>query len=167
MRPIPDDVEPVPRTATATALPDAGLRLQRTDAGSHWVAGSHTSQPEPCSDTKHRPLEARRIAPDEWIIASGVMDVIRSEEKATVAPQIDATGRTTGLVIEDVGENSCLGALGFQDGDVLRTINDVALAADWSTFPVITASVNKNGSALVRFERNGHPAAVLFEVRTE
>jgi len=166
MRPIPDEVEPVPRTASSTELADAGP-LARADAGQRYVATEHTSQPPPCSDTRHHPLEVRRIAPDEWIIASGVLDVVRSEEKATVSPQVDSAGRVTGVAIADVGENSCLAALGFQDGDVIKSVNDYGLTGDWSMFPVINASIGKNGSALVRFERSGRPMAVRFEVRNE
>ena len=167
MRPIPDDVEPAPRALAGAVLADAGA-LARMDSGARWVATPHEpSKPAPCSDTRHRALTVRRVAPDEWIIGSGVLDVVRSERKAILVPQVDPAGRVVGLSIRDAGDDSCLGALGFEDGDLIQSINSFALEGDWSSFPTISASITKNGKAVVRFERGGRPMTVVYEVQGE
>lgn len=168
MRPIPDDVEPVPTERTSARLADAGgIAIAIADAGGRYVATAHPSRPIACADTRHRPLAVRQVAPDRWIIASGVVDVVRSERKVIVTPQVDSAGRVLGLAIQDIGADSCLGALGFRDGDLVRSINSFPLEGDWSTFPAISASISKNGAAVIRFVRDGQARTWLYEVKTE
>lgn len=163
MRPIPDDVEPVPRTSSRTTLADAGP-LADTDAAIRVTELSHTAKPAPCSDSRGRPLVLRRVSADRWLLALGVIDVIRGERKAVLTQQLDTAGRIVGLAIQDIGNNSCLGALGFQNGDVLKSINSNAIDVDGLTSPTIYQSIVKNGAAVVRFERGGHETTVVYEV---
>jgi hypothetical protein len=166
MRPIPDDVQAVPEQAKrpssladagAVALADAGLRPGELPHSDHLAA---------CMDSRHHVLRVQQIATDRWIIGRGVLALLRSENKAQVSPQIDAaTGHVTGLAIEDIGEASCLGALGFRTGDVLRTVNGHEI--DWAAYTLIYQSIMKDGTGVVRFERGGHALTVLYEVRDD
>ena len=165
MRPIPDDVEPVPKTASRAVLADAGPLAAEGDAAVRLAEGAHTAKPAPCADSRGRPLGVRQLGPDRWIIASGVVDVIRRERKAIVSPQIDAQGRITGLAIVEVGTGSCLGAIGFVDGDVLRSINSQPMDADGLSSDTMYQSIQKSGAAVVRFERGGRAMTVLYEVQ--
>ncbi len=166
MRPIPDDVEPVPRAARAEALADGGS-VALLEGGPHFVELAHVDHPAACADARHHVLRVAQIANDRWVIARGVIDLVRSEKKTQLAPQIDpASGHITGLTIEDIGDDSCLGALGFRNGDLLRTVNGHDLV-DWSTYSAIYQSIVKDGNAVVRFDRGGRAMTVLYEVRSE
>ena len=165
MKPIPDDVEPVPsNTVQVVALADAGS-FARADAAVTFAELPHASKPPACADSRHRPLEVRRLSADEWIVASGVLEVVRSERKAILSPRVDASGKVIGLEVRDIGEGSCLGSLGFQNGDVIRSINSYVLGADWSAYAAIMGSINKSGEAVVRFDRSGRPMTVVYEVQ--
>jgi type II secretory pathway component PulC len=92
------------------------------------------------------------------------MDAVMRNDSARLDPQVDATGHTTGLVVEDVG-TTCLAALGFQNGDVLQTINGQAI--DRANYATIYQSVYKAKNAVVRFERGGVARTVVYEIAGE
>jgi len=163
MRPIPDDVQPVPTRDQSARLADAGAI--EGEAGPKFVELPHNDKPAACSDSRHKSLQVRKIATDRWVIARQVVDVLRSERKAQLSQQIDQNGAIAGVSIEDVGDSSCLEAIGFHNGDLLRSINGLAL--DWSSWSVVYQSIMKNGSAVVRFERGGKQVTWLYEVRNE
>jgi hypothetical protein len=166
MRPIPDDVEPVPQQARGTTLADGG-GIALADAGARFVELQHTDRPAACMDARHHVLRVQQIASDRWVIGRGVVDLVRTERKAQMSQQIDAvTGHVVGLSVDDIGDGSCLGAMGFRTGDVLRTLNGRDLV-DWSSYGVIYQSIMKDGNAVVRFDRAGHTLTVLYEVRNE
>ena len=165
MRPIPDDVEPVPKsTAPGATLAAAAPLPSAADGGSRTDAPHAASKAPPCADGRGRALEVRRIAPDHWLIASGVIDVIRSERKAVLVQETDAAGKIVGFSIQDIGDGSCLGALGFATGDVLRSVNSHALDTDGISSIPIYQSIMKNGAAVVRFDRGGRANTVVYEV---
>jgi len=133
MRPIPDDVEPVPQFARDLGDSDAGFRVAFSDeAGVHAAPGAsaHASGPE-CVDTRHRPLYVRKWAVDRWSVGRAVMDAMRYD-KARLSPQLDASGHVVALLVDEIG-TGCLAVLGFQTGDMIRTINGQELA-DWSSY---------------------------------
>ncbi len=166
MRPIPDDVQPVPQQARGTPLADGGA-IALIEAGARFVDLPHTDRPAACMDARHHILRVQQIAGDRWVIGRGVIDLLRSERKAQMSQQIDAaSGRVIGLSIEDIGDGSCLGAIGFRSGDLLRTLNGRDLV-DWSSYGTIYQSIMKDGNAVVRFDRAGHTMTVLYEVRNE
>lgn len=167
MRPIPDDALPAPRETASATLADAGSFAREGGGAARLAELPHSSKPPACADTRHRPLTVRHVAPDRWIIASGVLDVVRSERKAIVVPRVDSAGRVLGLTIEDVGDGSCLGALGFESGDLVRSVNSFPMLGDWSNFALVSASITKNGEAVVRFDRGGRPMTVVYEVESE
>ncbi len=164
MRPIPDDVQPVPKRDQSARLADAGA-LTDIDGGPRFVELPHNDKPLACSDARHKSLHVHQVAPDRWSIARQVVDVLRSERKAQLSQQIDQNGAIVGVSIEDVGDGSCLAAIGFRNGDLLRSINGQGL--DWASWSVMYQSIMKNGSAVVRFERGGKQITWLYEVRTE
>lgn len=165
MRPIPDDVQPVPRSSLeASKLADAGAVAQ-TDAAPRFVELPHTDRPAACADARHKALRVHQVASDRWLIAREVLGVLRTERKAQVSQQLDQNGTIVGMSIEDIGEGSCLGALGFRTGDLVRTINGQAL--DWAAWPTLYQSITKNGSAVVRLDRGGKSLTVLYEVKDE
>ncbi len=165
MRPIPDDVQPVPRSSVeASKLADAGA-VALTDAAPRFVELPHTDRPAACADARHRMLRVHQVAPDRWIIGRDVLGVLRTERKAQVSQQIDQNGVIVGMSIEDIGEGSCLGALGFRTGDLVRSINGQVL--DWSAWPTLYQSITKNTSAVVRLDRGGKSLTVLYEVKDE
>ena len=160
MRPIPDDVQPVPKTAREASKMDAGASVV-SEGGAHAAETAH-NDPQGCQDSRHHPLHVRQSAPDRWTVARAVMDVVRTD-KARVSPQLDASGHIVGLLVDEIVEGSCLGALGFQTGDLIRTVNGQELG-DWSNYSLIYRSIMKDGSAVVRFDRRGHPQTVLYEI---
>lgn len=170
MRPIPDDVEPVPKTSQlgskSGAMPsaDAGRTIALADAASHTLAHNGDNALVGCLDNRHRPLRVQRVASDSWVIARGVLDALRNERKAQFSPMFDQAGNVSGATLDSVSE-SCLAVLGFQAGDVLRSINGVA--ADWNQWGPIYQSIIKDGNAVVRFERAGHALTVVYEIRNE
>ena len=164
MRPIPDDVQPVPHREEASKLADAGS-VAEGDAAPRFVELPHNDRPAACSDARHKTLRVHQTAADRWVIARQVVDVLRSERKAQLSQQIDQNGAIVGASIEDIGDGSCLGALGFRNGDLLRSINGQSL--DWSSWALVYQSITKNGSAVVRFERSGKTLTWLYEVRNE
>src|SRR5512140_2858696 len=69
MRPIPDDVQPVPRSSLESAkLADAG-NVALADAAPRFVELPKTDRLPACADARHRTLRIRQVAPDRWIIA--------------------------------------------------------------------------------------------------
>ena len=165
MRPIPDDVQPVPRSSIEAAkLADAGPVAQ-TDAAPRFVELPHTDRPAACADARHKMLRVHQVAPDRWIIARDVLGILRTERKAQVSQQIDQNGVIVGMSIEDVGAGSCLEALGFRTGDLVRSIYGQAL--DWSAWPTLYQSITKDSSAVVRLDRGGRTLTVLYEVKDE
>ena len=163
MRPIPDDVQPVPKRDESARLADAGA--VDIDGGPKFVELPHNDKPAACSDSRHKSLLVRKVAADRWVIARQVVDVLRSERKAQLSQQIDQNGAIAGVSIEDVGDSSCLEAIGFRNGDLLRSINGQGL--DWASWSVMYQSIMKNMSAVVRFERGGKQLTWLYEVRNE
>ena len=99
------------------------------------------------------------------------MDLVRTESiggdpKSQLAPQVDpASGRIVGLYVQDIGQ-SCLAAIGFREGDLIRTINGV-VPIDWTVYSAVYQSIIKDGNAVVRFERGGRAMSVLYEVRPD
>ena len=165
MRPIPDDVQPVPtRNEASKSLADAGM-IAEGDAASRFVELPKNEKAAACSDARHKSLRIHQVAGDRWMIARQVVDVLRSERKAQVSQQIDQNGAIVGVSIEDVGEGSCLEAVGFRSGDLLRSVNGQAL--DWASWNVVYQSIMKNGSAVVRFDRGGKTLTWLYEMRTD
>ncbi len=165
MRPIPDDVQPVPRSSVESAkLADAGS-VALVDAGPRFVELPKTDRPPACADARHRMLRVHQVAPDRWIIARDVLGALRNERKAQVSQQIDQNGAIVGMSIEDAGDGSCLAALGFRTGDLVRTVNGQTL--DWGAWPMLYTSINKNGSAVVHLDRGGKSVTVLYEVKDE
>lgn len=162
MRPIPDDVQPVPKTAPLGAL--VVPAAPAGDAGARVAEGPRGQKPPPCADARGRALEVRRIAPDRWLIASGVLDVVRNERKVVLSPRTDAAGRLVGFTVQDLGDRSCFGALGFATGDVLRSVNSLPLDADGLESAALYQSIIKNGAAVVRFDRGGQPTTVVYEI---
>ncbi len=164
MRPIPDDVEPVPASAHESAKLADGGAVAQADA-SRFVELSHTDKAPACSDSRHRVLRVHQVAADRWIIARDVLGVLRSERKAQVSQQLDQNGAIVGMSVEDVGEDSCLGAIGFRTGDLVRTVNGLSL--DYAAWSNVYQSIQKNGSAVVRLDRGGRTLTVLYEVRDD
>jgi hypothetical protein len=167
MRPIPDEAEPVPRSLGSSAALAPADTVASPDAGTRALAASHDSRPPPCADSRGRPLDVRQIAPDHWVVARGVIDVIRSERKVVLARQVSASGALVGLAIRDIGKDSCLGFVGFEDGDLLRSINGRPAGDGGFISSEIYASIVKNGAAVVRFDRGGRPSTVVYEVQGE
>jgi len=165
MRPIPDDVEPVPASArTSAKVADAGPMAQ-ADASARFVELPHTDRPGACADARHRLARVHQVASDRWVIAREVLGMLRNERKAQVSQQLDQNGAIVGLSIEDVGEGSCLAAIGFQTGDLIRTVNGQTL--EWSMWSSLYQSIQKNGSAVVRLDRGGKTLTVLYEVKDD
>jgi hypothetical protein len=165
MRAIPDDVEPVPPLALQNTLADGGT-VALDDAGQRLGELPHAEHPSGCVDTRHHVTRVRQIASDRFSVARSVIDLLWNEHKTQLSPQIDpVTGRVLGLTVDDVGDDSCLRAIGFHTGDFLRTVNGYEL--DLTAFPALKQSVLKDGSAVVRFDRNGHTMTVFYEVRNE
>ncbi len=164
MRPIPDDVEPVPKTSMqGKALGDGGMIALGGDAGARFVDLQHGDSHPACLDSRHHALRVQQVAPDRWHVARAVMDILRTEKKAQLTQQIDQTGAITGVAIEDVGEGSCLATIGFRNGDFIRSVNGHTM--DWATWSVVYQSIAKDGNAVVRFERGGHAQTVLYEIQ--
>lgn len=155
MRPIPDDVEPAPRHLVAATV-DAGVRVT-TSASASSPDAPH-DEPIACTDAQHRPLRIRRIAADRWVVPKEVVDRVLRNDGAHITP------RPAGLMVEDAG-TGCVAALGFETGDLVRSIN--GQDADVQALTAIYQSVIKDGSAVVRFERRGRAYTVVYEVSTE
>lgn len=163
MRPIPDDVEPVPQhtvAATRTVL-DAGV--SRVDGAARAPEVAQGERHPECVEGR-RPLRIHQVAPDCWSVARGVLERLMRTDSARLTPQLDANGHTTGLLVEDVGE-ACLAALGFETGDVIHTVNGQDL--DRMAFSNIYQSITKAGNAVVRFDRRGRAHTVVYEVSGE
>jgi len=165
MKPIPDDVEPVPQSSIVEAkrLADGGAIALLADAAAPHTL-PHGEAPLACYDVRHRIVRVKQIAPDRWVIARGVLDALRNERKVQFSPQIDQLGNIIGLTLDNV-DGSCAQVLGFQAGDFLRSVN--AFVADLNFWGNIYQSVMKDGAAVIRFERGGHPMTWLYEVRNE
>ncbi len=166
MRPIPDDVEPVPQTSLVAAktLADGGVMASlATDAAAPHTH-AHGDEPRACYDPRHRMLRAQQIAPDRWVIARGVLDALRNERKVQFSQQIDQLGNVTGMSLENV-DDSCAQVIGFRAGDFVRSVNGIV--ADASLWGNIYQAVLKDSSAVIRFDRGGHAVTWLYEVRNE
>lgn len=165
MRPIPDDVEPVPQTAVGSAhkLADAGM-IALADAAPHVTLAVHDQESNACMDPRHHALRARQLGSDRWVISRAILDVVRNERKAQIMEQTDQLGNITGATLENVSD-SCLAVIGFQNGDFVRSIN--GYAADWTTWAQTYQSIVKDGNAVVRFDRGGHALTVVYEIRNE
>ena len=156
MRPIPDDVEPAPQHLVAAPVMDAGA-----PDSAHATAATPDSPANDraaCTDGQHRPLRTRRIAPDRWLVTRAVVERVLRNDGARFTP------RPGGLVIEDAG-TGCVAALGFESGDVLRSVNGQDV--DTQSLTSIYQSVLKDGSAVVRFDRRGRSYTVVYEVSNE
>jgi type II secretory pathway component PulC len=165
MKPIPDDVEPVPRFVRDARLVDGGATHGLADAAAHTAAFEQEGGRGPeCVDRSHHPLRVRQWAADRWSVPRGVLDAVRTD-KAQLAPQLDASGHVIGLLIEEIGDG-CLAVLGFHNGDLIRNVNGQELT-DASAYYAIYRTIMKDGSAVVRFDRGGRSQAVVFELRNE
>ncbi len=163
MKPIPDDVEPVPQSAMgAKHLSDAGV-LALADAAAHVAQNAHEA-PFECVDNRHRALRVQKLGADRWAISRGVIDALRNERKAQISPVTDQLGNVIGASLENVAD-SCIAVLGFQNGDLVRSIN--GYIADWNDWARTYQSIIKDGTAVVRFDRGGKAMTVLYEVRNE
>jgi hypothetical protein len=163
---MPDDVQPVPRAIASShsALTDAGGMATVTDGATGRATElAHVDRPPECTDNRHHTVRVRQIAADRWVIARGVLDTLRND-KAQLTPQVDAAGRVTGLLVEDIG-SGCLAALGFRTGDLIHSVNGQSL--DWATYYLVYRAVYKDGSAVVRFERGGRALTVVYELGPE
>jgi hypothetical protein len=166
MRPIPDDVQPVPSAPLeVSALADAG-GAAAADAAPLFAQAARAPKAPVCADSHGRPVAVKRVAADRWIVGGSVIDVLRGERKAIVTPRLDASGAVVGWTLRDVGV-SCLAALGFQNGDLVRSVDSYALAPDGSTIDPIRHAIGKSGEAVVRFDRAGRAMTVVYEVRAE
>jgi hypothetical protein len=165
MRPIPDDVQPVPPARIASSNLADGGSIEKGDGGSRFVELPHGDKAATCADARHKNLRVHQVASDRWIIARQVVDVIRTDRKAQLSQQIDQNGAIAGVVIEDIGEAACLEALGFRNGDLIRSVN--AQPMDWSLWSAVYQSITKDGTAVVRLDRGGKSLTWLYEVRND
>jgi len=166
-RPIPDDLAPLPIGSVGSAVQLAEAR----DAGEIAEAGRAASiahadaPPSGCVDAQKRSLRVRQAGADRYLVPRAVMDVVRNERKSTMTKQMDpTTGQQIGYSIVDVGDGSCLQALGFRNGDLVRTLNGHDLT-DWEAIRQAFASIAKDGVAVVKLERGGRPLTVVYEIQ--
>lgn len=163
MKPIPDDVDPVPQSAMgAKHLGDAAV-VALADAAPHVALGEHEA-PVACVDNRHRALRVQKLSADRWAISRGVIDAVRNERKAQISPVTDQLGNVIGASLESITD-SCLAVLGFMPGDLIKSIN--GYIADWNEWARTYQSIIKDGTAVVRFDRDGKAMTVLYEVRNE
>ncbi|CAN5714999.1 hypothetical protein BH09MYX1_BH09MYX1_17530 [soil metagenome] len=124
MRPFPDEISPLPRSAVAT-MGDAGV-IHR-EAGGELALAVHHEHVEKCA------LRVRHNAVDHAIVSRGLVSAFREfRSPSGISEELDATGIARGLRIDALEEGSCLAALGFEEGDVVLEINGYALG------PVLT-----------------------------
>jgi hypothetical protein len=156
MRPLPDNVAPLPR-ATVASLGDAGV-LAREDAGVLAAATGRRSREERCD------LRVRRNAPDHVVVGRGLVSALRELRAGGVVEDLDASGVARGLRIEALEEGSCLAALGFQERDVLLEINGYSLGP-YATRREAFESVDDGDAvfAVIHFLRDGHSLEWNFD----
>lgn len=166
-RPIPDELAPLPigsigSNVQIASVVDAG---ESADAG-HAASLAHADAPlSGCVDAQKRPLRVRQAGADRYVVPRAVMDVVRSERKSTMTKQMDqTTGQQIGYSIVDVGDGSCLQALGFRSGDLVRTLNGHDLT-DWEAIRQAFTSIAKDGAAVVKLERGGKSMTVVYELQ--
>jgi hypothetical protein len=162
-RPIPDDVGPLPARATAQIAgpKDAGAS---TDAARATLATHESRQPAGCVDAQHHPLRIRQVGVDRFIAPKQVLTIVQSEHKTTTSAQVDpVTGVQAGYNIVDIGEGSCLEALGLRTGDLVRSINGRDLV-DWSSVVLSMQQTQRDNRAVVRIERGGQSMTIVYEL---
>ena len=166
-RPIPDELAPLPigsigSNVQIASVADAG---GPADAG-HSASGARADAPPAgCVDAQKRPLRVRHAGSDRYLVPRGVMEVVRSERKSTMTKQMDpTTGQQIGYSIVDVGDGSCLQALGFRNGDLVRSLIGHDLT-DWEAIRQAFASIAKDGAAVVKLERGGKSMTVVYELQ--
>ncbi len=161
---MPDEVAPLPvGTTQQIAAIDAGAAVH--DAGKATALAHVDTQPTGCIDSQKRQLRIRQAGADRYIVPREVVNVVRSERKSQVTRQVDqTTGQQIGYSIVDVGDGSCLQALGFRNGDLVRSLNGRELT-DWGVLMQSYASIMKDGSAVVRLDRGGRAMTLVFEIQ--
>jgi type II secretory pathway component PulC len=118
-----------------------------------------------CVDAQKHQLRVRQLSADRWSIVKEVLPLLRSERKSSITKQLDqTTGQQIGYTIVDVGDGSCLQALGFRNGDLVRSLNGHNLT-DWGAAMQSFAAITKDGAAIVRLERGGKAMTVVYEIQ--
>lgn len=123
MRPLPDEVSPLPRSAIATVT-DAGL-IHREDGGALAATGRH-ERVDKCD------VRVRWAGTGRAVVRGDLAGALREVRSAGISEDVDQTGAVRGLRIDALEDGSCLAALGFQEQDVLLEINGYSLG------PVLT-----------------------------
>lgn len=141
---------------------DAGASF--ADAGSRRVASARRKDEVEPNEAKGCPARARERSPGDFVVARGMGPAVRDEYRrsdVTGVPDPSGSG-IHGLRIGTVGP--CLAALGFQDGDVVISINGFDFSVTSST-TTMYESIDSNGAADVRIERAG--AVIDLHIQAE
>lgn len=155
MRPLPDEVSPIPRSAQAN-FTDAG-KIEREEAGTALAAGRRERQ-ERCG------LRIRRNGPDHVVVSRGLAGALRELRASGVVEDVDQTGAVRGLRLDTLDEGSCLGALGFAEQDVLLEINGYGLGPLLSRRQAFeSVDDGEVVFAVVHFLRGGRPMEWRFD----
>lgn len=161
---MPEELSPLPvgRTAEISTI-DAGATV--ADAAKPALAAHVDAAPVGCFDGQKRQLRIRSAGADHYIVPREIVNVVRNERKSTFSKQLDQTsGLQVGYSIVDVGDGSCLQALGFRNGDLVRSLNGHDLT-DWGSLVQGYSAIVKDGSAVVKLDRGGKPMTIVYELQ--
>lgn len=165
----------MPRIATALA----GW-IKGDDAGPASPDGSLTSEVQRCAlgtelrngsclpiewDPRFVQCDGDRCSIDRALLVSVDDQLPLLLRQARVVPARNEQGTPLGFKVFGVRKDTAAGMLGFQNGDIVRTVNDIKLDEDPSVFaPALATTAEKARSLTVVFERDGRVRESEFMV---
>lgn len=119
--------------------------------------------------TKRLIAKVRPAGPNRVIVPEGFGDSLLDTRGrvlspgATVVPHRDKAGRTRGLRLEGIYENGVLVALGFLDGDIIKTINGRPVRSDEDLVNLVD-HLEGTKRVRIRVERAGRQKILNIDV---
>jgi general secretion pathway protein C len=132
------------------------------DTGSSRPGGGASLPPEIGSGIRR--VGEREIEVDRRVIASVMEKQGEIFKGVRVMPQVDGSGKPTGVRLSGVRAGSLLGALGIQNGDELRSINGLEIADPKSALGAYSRLL-KEDNLVVSVLRGGQPMNIDVRIR--